>query len=264
MPVEPAAWGGAISDELLQAKVHGCNGLVGYVILVEHFQDEAIRGERPLDRQPELLLNRRNLTPGLDCSRANLLSSEFTFDERVNRAKCVQMRQLHRLDESDLQLLELFLDLGGHQDDGIGSVGSRLVIQLDLLVAGALDRDTDLQVAGDLAEILALGVHQGEPLVLEGMLFLEVDRGHVELVGANQFVTEDAFVHDLNSDCLHLYLACVDVARLEKHVLLPLGHSCAAARHIILRSGVLLFTTCLHGNQRIDSVTIGSKVRSEN
>jgi len=43
--------------------------------------------------------------------------------------------------------------------------------------------------------------------MLDHVLVFEIDTGHVELVRANHFIAENAFVHDLDRDCLHLDLA---------------------------------------------------------
>jgi len=89
---------------------------------------------------------------------------------------------------------------------------------LDLLVAWALYSNANLQVASDLAEILTLRVKQGDPLVLDGVLRLEVHGRHVELVGADHFISEHAFIHDFDADGLHLNLAGVLHIRGEKAV----------------------------------------------
>ena len=78
-----------------------------------------------------------------------------------------------------------------------------------MLVARALDCDTYLEVASYLREVFALGVEQGDPLVLDRVLLLEVDSGHVELVGTDHLISEDTFVHHLDGDGFHLDLAGV-------------------------------------------------------
>ena len=76
-----------------------------------------------------------------------------------------------------------------------------------MFVTWTLNCDADPEVARDLTEVLTLRVEQGEPLVLDSVLILEIDRRHVKLVRANELVTEDALVHDFDRDGLHLNLA---------------------------------------------------------
>ena len=72
-------------------------------------------------------------------------------------------------------MLELLLDLSGHHDNFAARVWSRLVVELDLLITGSLDRDADLKVTSDLGEVFSLRIEQGYPLVLDCMLWFEVD-----------------------------------------------------------------------------------------
>ena len=134
---------------------------------------------------------------------------ELPDDVSVDGAKSVHLGQFLSLDEADLELLELFADLRGHEDDFADRVRTDLVVQLDLLVTGSLDCNANLEISSDFAEILALRVEQGDPLVLDHMLRLEVDRGHVELVLADHFIPEHSFVHHLDADRLHFNLARV-------------------------------------------------------
>lgn len=76
-----------------------------------------------------------------------------------------------------------------------------------MFVTWALNCDADLEVARDLTEVLTLRVEQGEPLVLDSVLLLEIDGRHVKLVRANELVAEDTLVHDFDRDGLHLNLA---------------------------------------------------------
>ena len=76
-----------------------------------------------------------------------------------------------------------------------------------MLVARTLNGNTDLEIASNLRKIFTLRVEEGYPLVLDDMLVLEVDCGHVELVCADHLVTEDSFVHHLYRDSLHFNLA---------------------------------------------------------
>ena len=209
MPEELSTWHSTLGDELLQAEVHRANNLIYDVVLVVELEQKTVGGEGPLDRKPELLLDGTYVIFGGNSLGANLLAVEFGRYVCVDRAEGVHLWQLLRLDETDLQLFEFLLDLGGHKDDLIGLVGARLVVQLDLLVTRALDSDANHEVARDFGEVLSLGVEQGDPLVLDGVLLLEVDSGHIELVGADHLVSEDTFVHHLNGDRLHFNFARV-------------------------------------------------------
>ena len=113
-------------------------------------EQEPVRGQWPLNRQPELLLHGAHVVFGGFSFGSNLLALELALDVGVNGAKHVHLGQLLGLDEADLELLELFLDLGRHQHDRVCRIWSSLVIELDLLVARALDCDTYLEVASYL------------------------------------------------------------------------------------------------------------------
>ena len=207
MPEESSVGDGAISDQLLQAEVHGADDLVSHPVLIVELQEQTVRGERPLDGQPELLLNGGDVILRSDSLGSNLLALELSEDVGIDRSESIHLGQLFSSDEPDLQLLELLLDLGRHQHVVANGLRTGLVVELDLLVAWALHSDADLEVASDLAEVLALRVEQGNPLVLNGVFVLEVDCGHIELVHANHLVAEDTLVHDLDGDRLLLDLA---------------------------------------------------------
>jgi hypothetical protein len=144
-----------------------------------------------------------------------------------------------------------------------------------LLVTRALDSDANHEVARDFREVLTLGVEEGDPLVLDGVLLLEVDSGHIELVGADHLVSEDTLVHHLNGDCLHLDFARVlnknrivrlypfvatvfayNIAGLKEQVLLPLVHGGASTGHFILSGRVLFLAARLDRNQGVHGDTI--------
>ena len=69
---------------------------------------------------------------------------EFASDVSIDRAKGVHLGQLLRLNEANLELLELFLDLGRHENNFTDRVRPGLVVQLDLFVSRALHCDADL------------------------------------------------------------------------------------------------------------------------
>ena len=59
---------------------------------------------------------------------------------------------------------------------------ANLVSQGDLLVPLSYDRDAELQIACDLVEIIAFWVAKGDPLVLQSMLVLKINEGHIEII----------------------------------------------------------------------------------
>jgi len=69
-----------------------------------------------------------------------------------------------------------------------------------LVVFGPLNGNTQLNVAGDHAEVCRLGVRQGEPLMLDGMVVCEVDLGQIELVHADELVLENTLVFYFDLD----------------------------------------------------------------
>ena len=207
MPEESSVGDGAIGNHLLQAEVHGADNLVSHPVLIVELQEQTVRGERPLDGQPELLLDGGDVILRSDGLGANLLALELSEDVGIDRSESIHLGQLFSSDESYLQLLELLLDLGGHQHVVSNGLRTGLVIELNLLVAWALHSDADLEVTSDLAEVLTLWIEQSNPLVLNGVFVLEVDSGHIELVHANHLVAEDALVHNLDRDRLLLNLA---------------------------------------------------------
>jgi len=82
-------------------------------------------------------------------------------------------------------LLVLFFNRRRHQYLLlVGVIGARLVVELYLLVSGALDGNAELQVAGDGGVVLALWVGEGQPLVVEGVVVLEVDQRDVDVEAA--------------------------------------------------------------------------------
>ena len=149
------------------------------------------------------MLDRAHVIPRSDSLRLDLLALKLASDVSVDCAESVHLGQLFSLDKADLELLELFLDLCGHHDLVSGRVWSRLIVQLHLLIARPLHRNGYLQIARDIREILPLRIEECDPLVLDSVLVLEVDRRHVELIRANHLISEDALVHYLDGDCLH-------------------------------------------------------------
>ena len=73
------------------------------------------------------MLDGADVVFGGNCDCADLLALELSSDIGVDGAKSVHFGQFLSLDETDLELLELFLDLCRHQDL-VGGVGARLVI----------------------------------------------------------------------------------------------------------------------------------------
>ena len=72
-------------------------------------------------------------------------------------------------------MLEFLFDLSRHHDNFAARVRSRLVVELDLLITRSLDSDADLEVTSDLRKVFSLRIKQGDPLVLDSMLWFEVD-----------------------------------------------------------------------------------------
>lgn len=70
------------------------------------------------------MLDRTNVILSGDCLGANFLSLEFTRDVGIDGAESVHLRQLFRLDETDLELFEFLLDLSRHKDDLVGGFGA--------------------------------------------------------------------------------------------------------------------------------------------
>ena len=153
------------------------------------------------------MLDGANIISGCHRRRADSLAIELAGDVCINGAESIHDGKLLGCNESDLELLELLLDLSRHHDNLAGVVRSCLIVELNLLVTRALNRDADFEVAGDLGEIFTTWVEQGNPLMLQSVFLFEVDRGHVKLVHANHVITEYAVVHDLDHYCLHFYLA---------------------------------------------------------
>lgn len=54
---------------------------------------------------------------GGNCDRADLLTLELSSDVSIDSSERVHLGQFLSLNETDLELLEFFLDLCGHQDD---------------------------------------------------------------------------------------------------------------------------------------------------
>lgn len=175
VPEELATWHCTFRNQLFEAKVHRAYDFMEFYVFVEQLEQEAIGGEGPLNGQPELLFYRTDIVTGRDSLRFDVFAIELSLDEGVDCSKSVHLGELFGLNETDLELFEFFLDLCGHKHYISSGVRARLVVELDLLVTGALHRDTDLKVSGDLGEVIALGVEHGDPLVLDGMLILEVD-----------------------------------------------------------------------------------------
>jgi hypothetical protein len=127
VPEEFSTWHCTLSDDLLQAEVHRADNLIDDFVFVVELEQKTVGGEGPLDRKPKLLLDGAYVILGGDSLGANLLAVKFSRYVCVDRAEGVHLWQLFRLDKTDLQLFEFFLNLGGHKDDLIGLVGARLV-----------------------------------------------------------------------------------------------------------------------------------------
>lgn len=128
---------------------------------------------------------------GFEC-----LAHVYSLQEQVRGTKCVQVREALRSDEADLELLELFFYLSGHHNHLVGVFRAAILVQLDLLVAWALNRDAHLQVARHFREVFALWVKQSDPLVLDGVLLFEINFCDVKFVHADKFVLKDTLVLD--------------------------------------------------------------------
>lgn len=133
------------------------------------------------------MLDRGFMGLGLShCLSSQLLLEEYCLYVCINCAKLIHFWQLFSFKKSKLELFELLLDGRRHHDHGFVRVlRPDLVRESDLFVPWALDGDADLQIAGDLVEFFALGVRECKPLVGDGVLVLEVDKGQVEFIGSN-------------------------------------------------------------------------------
>ena len=115
-------------------------------------------------------------------SRLQLLLQENCLEESIDGAQGVHLWELLTHQEPEFDLFELLFDGGGHHDGGFfGVLGAGVVVEGDLLVTRAGDADAQLEVAGDLVEVFAVGVGHADPLVEYGVLVLEVDKGHIEI-----------------------------------------------------------------------------------
>ena len=84
MSEESSVRHGAISDHLLQAEVHGTDDLVSHPVLIVELKEQTVRSERPLDGQPELLLDGGDVVLRSDGLGANLLALELSEDVGID------------------------------------------------------------------------------------------------------------------------------------------------------------------------------------
>jgi len=96
-------------------------------------------------------------------------------------------------EESKTQLVVLGFDLGWLDDVLFFGVG--VLLNADLFVAFSTDRYTDLELTGNLTEILALRVAHDDPLVEECMVGLLIQITEIKLVVADHRVFKEALVH---------------------------------------------------------------------
>ena len=96
------------------------------------------------------MLDGANIIFGGNSYRSDFFALEISFNVGVDSAESVHFGQFFSLYETDLELLELFLNLSRHEHDLVCIVGARLVIKLHLLVARTLHSDTDLEVTSDI------------------------------------------------------------------------------------------------------------------
>lgn len=145
----------------------------------------------------------------------------------------VQWHYLLCLVQSDLELVELWLDLWRLEHIVLSGIG--VIIDGHLLVSLTCNRDTDLEVASDLSKVVTLRVAHDEPLVHEGMVFAGVEPTQVKLVVADQGVFEESFVEEFDLDFAFFESFFLDVLGLEEYVLVPLCY--ANSINVILSSG---------------------------
>ena len=200
----------SFSYKISQTKEHWANKLITGFIIIIQLQNKSIWGKRPLNWEPPLLSNCCNIIFRGYPFCLHHFTLEFCIDVCVYSPKeTVHLWKFVCLDEAYLQLLELFLNLSWHQSFCICSFWSSLIIQLYLLISRSLNRNTDLEITSDRAEIFSLRIDESDPLIVHSVLFFVVDVSHIEFVHANHFISEHTLVHDFHANSILFYYARV-------------------------------------------------------
>ena len=101
-----------------------------------------------------------------------MVTANICIDFWGSKEGFVHWNKFLRLKESNVELVELRLDLWGLQVVLLLRVG--IVLDGNLLVASSAYRDTNLQVGRHLTELFTLRVAHDDPLVHKRVIFAQI------------------------------------------------------------------------------------------
>jgi hypothetical protein len=98
-----------------------------------------------------------------------------------------------------------------------------VLLDSDLLVTSARNCDTDLKLAGNLAEILALWVAHDNPLVEESVVRLLIQVTQIKFIITDKRVFEESLIHQLDLNFRVFEHISFQVLRFKKDMFVPVS-----------------------------------------
>jgi len=243
------------ADDVLSIQIKRADHVIRKLIFVPDFEAQAPAHYGQLCGNQEFLVP-VDLAPFLldEDFRLELFGLVLKTDVGVDfgflEQRCIHRHDFLGAEESNVQLVKLWLNL--RRLDNFFLMRMWVLTDCDLGVALSADRDAQFKVAGDLAEVIALGVAHGDPLVHHGVVLHQVDVAQIEFVKADHRVFEKAFVQQAYLNLAALHLLSFHVLGFEENMLLPVGLGCVI--DTLLGSSVFALSKARYLDHGVDGI----------